>query len=259
MDQENVEEAGPKTRGYSLRTRSSVMTAKENVPAPKPAKKTTKKKGSTGAAAQRVLKDKNINVPNTTRRKTRAQLKEEAEQERKEVEDEEPNNSSDKRLTRATKQQEDKEVAEPKKDSNEENIGQDAAKESSELETEDSPLLRSTESVENYVTEEDQRKEDQLQEENCKEILSTNEKSATEESSCEKENVAALAPSKPSFEESNCKETETPTEQNSANRTLKEKTSFFDLPPEEQILIVRRKLERIIHNKETNQSVDVFL
>ena len=53
---------GPKTRGYSLRTRSSVMTAKENVAAQNPVKKTSKKKGSTGAAAQRVLKDQNINV-----------------------------------------------------------------------------------------------------------------------------------------------------------------------------------------------------
>ena len=35
---------------------------------------------------------------------------------------------------------------------------------------------------------------------------------------------------------------------------IKEKKSFFDLPTEEQLLIVRKKLEKIIHGKETNQN-----
>ena len=271
-----MEEVGPKTRGYSLRTRSSVMTAKENVPAPKPVKKTTKKKASTGAAARRVLKDKNINVPNTEKRKTRAQLKEEQEKEKKEeeVEKEQENN---KRLTRATRQkQTEKDVTEGNEDSTED-IGQDAAEETSGKQvTEDCPVLINPETVGIILPDDDQRKEDKLQEETVEEEslmtisnspmieekLSANEKPEKKESSYEKEEAAVRAPPNLSSEENNSKAyTNTPssTEQNSGTRELKEKTSFFDLPPEEQILIVRRKLERIIHKKETNHSKAVDL
>ena len=68
----NTENEGPKTRGYSLRTRSQAES-KENIPAPV---KKTAKRGATGAA--KVLKVKSTNVgtnPAANTRRTRAQTK----------------------------------------------------------------------------------------------------------------------------------------------------------------------------------------
>ena len=68
----NTENEGPKTRGYSLRTRSQAES-KENIPAPV---KKTAKRGATGAA--KVLKVKSTNVgtnPTVNTRRTRAQAK----------------------------------------------------------------------------------------------------------------------------------------------------------------------------------------
>ena len=68
----NMENEGPKTRGYSLRTRSQAES-KENISAPV---KKTAKKGATGAA--KVLKVKSTNVgthPTVNTRRTRAQAK----------------------------------------------------------------------------------------------------------------------------------------------------------------------------------------
>ena len=68
----NMENEGPKTRGYSLRTRSQAES-KENISAPV---KKTAKRGATGAA--KVLKVKSTNVgthPTVNTRRTRAQAK----------------------------------------------------------------------------------------------------------------------------------------------------------------------------------------
>ena len=268
---ETMEEGEPKTRGYSLRTRSSVTASKENIQTPKPDIK-TKKKAATGAVAQRALKNKNIYVSNTSTRKTRAQLKYDSDKEEKEYKEGQAK-AKTKPVTigSAMNKQSDITVKEAV-ESKEENIEPKATEgQSNELLTEDcqgftSPSAKKEErELEKTLKAKDKQIKDvqfeddtvategsslPVPNQSVSESISSPEKCETP-AECGP-GAAGAAPAAP----------EAQTEKDEPGppaRSSDAKTSFWNLPPEEQILIVRRKLERIIHKKETNQTKAVDL
>ena len=259
----------PKTRGYSLRTRSQAGSSdtdvKENVvPVVDKKQPTTRARG----AKKQVLTDQKQNINNINTRTTRAQTRQDNNNVGEDVKTETKLKPASKRgRGRGRGGAKIREEASVNKTTS---VPADTEnnKESTQI-TEEVVEAEATEIVLERITE-DTEQPDSKQEDEAEKAEEKHEEDEQQKDVKEQDKVDALTTTPENGEEKTVvvemKHPVPDDKQSDATPNIqqdvikeKEKKSFFDLPEEEQILIVRKKMEKIIHGKEKDQTKSVDL